>query len=107
MPVRACRALDTAQTGITMSDVDIMKYSEIVARHVRDALDKAQKSVLTVSTETGIPRTTLMRRMRSPETSPFTVTELSAIASVTGVPVTDLTDTKNKKPSAGTEGSKD
>lgn len=97
--------LDTAQTGSTMSGMDSTKYSATVAKHVRAALEQSKKSVLAVSNETGIPHTTLTRRLTSPDMSPFTVTELSKIAVATGVPVTKLTSSKeSKKPSAGTEG---
>ena len=59
------------------------------AAAVRAALDKAGLSVNRTATLTGIPQSTLDRRLRG--TPPgFTVTELSSLASLLGVDVIDL-----------------
>ena len=89
--------LDSAQMGSTMADMDSTRYAEAVAEHVAAAIKKSGKPVLLISSETGIPRTTLQRRLTSPETSPFTVMELGRISTSTGVPVSRLTEMKTKK----------
>ena len=58
------------------------------AMAVEAAIDAAGQSQLGVSDATGIPRTTLIRRLRG--LSPFTIAELEAIAEVLGVTVSDL-----------------
>lgn len=78
--------------------VDSIQYSTTVAKHVTAAIKKKHKTVLSISEETGIPRTTLTRRLASPETSPFTVVELSKIADVLNMPVARFLSNKTKSP---------
>ena len=56
---------------------------------VREALRDAGISQRAASTETGIPLTTLVRRLSG--RSPLLVTELAALASLAGVTVSELT----------------
>ena len=56
---------------------------------VREALRDAGISQRVASTETGIPLTTLVRRLSG--RSPLLVTELAALASLAGVTVSELT----------------
>lgn len=58
------------------------------AMAVEAAIDAAGQSQLGVSDATGIPRTTLIRRLRGQ--SPFTIAELESIAECLGVTVSDL-----------------
>lgn len=65
-------------------------YSEAVAAAVREAMDAAGATRLGVAAATGIPRTTLGRRLLG--TSSFTIAEVHAIASHLGIdPVSILT----------------
>ena len=72
-----------------------MDISRETAALVQAALDVAGRTPLGVSEHTGIPRTTLLRRLTG--TSPFTVAELEMIADFLGVPLLSLipdTDTR-------------
>lgn len=59
-----------------------------VARNVSAALSAAGIAQRDAATQTGIPLTTLSRRLTG--NSPFTVTELDLIAGILGVTVSDL-----------------
>lgn len=63
-------------------DITRIGYTTAVASVVTDRIDAAGKSHLRISEETGIPRTTLARRLSG--ASPFTVAELSALAAALG-----------------------
>lgn len=67
-----------------------MDITRGTAQKVAAALDLAGKSQLSVSEASGIPRTTLLRRLSG--VSPFTVDELQRIADLLGVPVVSLID---------------
>lgn len=72
-----------------------MDISRETAALVQAALDVAERTPLAVSEHTGIPRTTLLRRLTG--TSPFTVAELEMIADFLGVSLLSLipdTDTR-------------
>lgn len=72
-----------------------MDITRGTAQAVTEALKNSGKSQLSLSDESGIPRTTLLRRLSG--ASPFTVAELQRIADVLGVSVVSLlgsTDTK-------------
>lgn len=58
------------------------------AQVVSTAIDAAGLTQLGVSETTGIPRATLIRRLRGQ--SPFTLTELAAVAEVLDTTVGDL-----------------
>lgn len=79
--------------GISMSDMDIIKYARTVAENVTAAIESSGLSTLAVSERTGIARTTLTRRLENPSMSPFTVLELAQISETTGVPLEALTTT--------------
>lgn len=59
-----------------------------VAAAVRQAIEDAGETQLGVAEKTGIPRTTLMRRLGGH--SPFTVAELAAIADALGRRIPDF-----------------
>ena len=63
-------------------------HSERVAYAVRAKMDAADISVGDLSRQTDIPRATLQRRLN--RVTPFTVTEVEAIARALDAPVTDL-----------------
>lgn len=82
--------LTTAQSGSSVAHMDSTQYAAAVARNVDEALRRANRSVLATAAATGIPRTTLDRRLRSSGGSPFSVAELKALADFTGTTVRDL-----------------
>lgn len=59
-----------------------------IANAVKSALDRADISRREAALRTGIPLTTLQRRLTG--RSPFLVTELSVLASVTGTTVSAI-----------------
>lgn len=59
--------------------------TEMTAVVVSEAMTDAGLTVLGVADRTGIPRTTLTRRLSGG--SPFTVAEVDTLAAVVGVPV--------------------
>jgi DNA-binding phage protein len=71
--------------------MDSTQYAAAVAANVEKSIAAAGRSVLSVALETGIPRTTLDRRLRSNGVSPFSVTELKLIADLLGTTARDLT----------------
>ncbi|MHB1063567.1 MAG: helix-turn-helix domain-containing protein [Georgenia sp.] len=71
--------------------MDSTQYAAAVADNVSGAIDTAGKSHLSLAQETGIPRTTLDRRLRSNGASAFSVSELKDIANVLGIKVASLT----------------
>lgn len=72
----------------SVNDMDTTEYTKAVAASVDHLMDEAGVSLLSLSTKTGIPRTTLRRRVLG-HTS-FTVQELAAIAATLGTSVEDL-----------------
>lgn len=58
------------------------------AESVKHLMDEAGLTVLSLSTKTGIPRTTLNRRLLDPQS--FTVRELHVVAVALGTSVTGL-----------------
>lgn len=88
--------------------MDSITYARQVADNVRDAIEQSGKSVLAIAEQTGIPRTTLLRRLDSPETSPLTAVEIGRLADATGRPIPQLVAIhENKKPSVPAEGDED
>lgn len=79
-----------------MADMDTLRFAKQVAANVKKALDDSGLSILETSQKTGIPRTTLTRRLQSPETSPFDCIELSKIANLTKKTVSGLTRVPKK-----------
>lgn len=77
--------------GIYSAYMDSMQYAAAVADNVSRAIEASGKSHLSLAQETGIPRTTLDRRLRSSGGSPFSVSELKDIADVLRVDVASLT----------------
>jgi hypothetical protein len=67
--------------------MDSLRYSVLVAQGVRTALEKAGISRLAAAEKSGIPRTTLNRRLDNPETSSFTIRELHDLSKVAKTPV--------------------
>lgn len=65
-----------------------MDINRETASRVQSALDAAGRTPLAVSEQTGIPRTTLLRRLTG--TSPFTIAELDLISVLLDVPVHSL-----------------
>ena len=65
-------------------------FTTDVAANVRRAISDKGETQLSVSESTGIPRTTLIRRLDG--VNPFTVAELRSIATMLGVRVRDLID---------------
>lgn len=64
-------------------------YAETVAERVSQAIEVAGQSQKSIALVTGIPRTTLARRLSG--ASPFTVAELAAIALALEVDVSTFT----------------
>lgn len=80
----ACR-LDYAQMGSIMTFMNITKYVKAVARIVNDELTRENIAVANAAQKSGIPRTTLMRRLEHPDLYPFTIAELAQISDVLSV----------------------
>ena len=70
--------------------MDTLRYAAGVAQNVSKAIDSSGMTILAISEKTGIPRTTLMRRLEHPESSPFDVTKLARIAFLTRKSVSSL-----------------
>ena len=68
--------------------MDINRYARAVAQATYAAMVAGGETQLGLSEKTGIPRTTLARRLAG--SSPFTVAELAAIADVLDIPVVSL-----------------
>ena len=77
--------------GTSVTHMDSTEYAAAVAANVKAAIDQANRSVLSVSRQAGIPQTTLDHRLKSNGFSPFSVAELKAIADVLGRSASDLT----------------
>ena len=65
-----------------------MDITQATSEAVAEAIESAGQTHLAVAEQTGIPRTTLLRRLTG--TSPFTVSELERIAALLSVPVHSL-----------------
>lgn len=63
-----------------MSFMDSSSFAMLVARNVSSVINRSGVSMLRASQLTGIPRVTLIRRLRFPSTSPFDVHELEMLA---------------------------
>lgn len=70
--------------------MDSMKFVEAVASTVSAGLTQHDLPVIAAAEKSGIPRTTLMRRLSSPEISPFNLLELSKLSELLGTKVSDL-----------------
>lgn len=70
--------------------MDSFKLARNLAHSITDHMQQAGVSVNSAATETGIPRTTLIRKLQFPETYPFTVTEIQKIAALTGSTASQL-----------------
>lgn len=70
--------------------MDSTEYAAAVAANVDAAIRDGDKSVLSIAAKTGIPRTTLDRRLRSGGLSPFTVSEVKAIATALDITAASL-----------------
>lgn len=71
--------------------MDSTEYAAAVAANIQSAIKRAGKPVATLAAETGIPRSTLDRRLRSHGLSPFTVREVKAIALALSTPAEPVT----------------
>lgn len=80
--------LTVLHLGHSVLHMDTLPASQRVALAVRDHLRQAGKTQLDIVDATGIPRTTLNRRMTG--NSPFTISELELIAGAIGVTVTEI-----------------
>ncbi|MGL5825975.1 MAG: helix-turn-helix domain-containing protein [Nocardioides sp.] len=68
-------------------------YTDAIAQRVQDALTRHGVSIVWLADTTGIALPTLQRHLQS--LSPFTITELDAIANALGISITTLlTDTQ-------------
>ena len=67
-----------------MAVMDITKHVEAVAEIINDELTSRGMAVIALAEKSGIPRTTLMRRLEYPNSYPFTVAELAQISDVFG-----------------------
>lgn len=65
-----------------------MDITRTTAQAVTECLKRSGRSQLSLSEESGIPRTTLLRRLSG--ATPFTVEELQRIADCLDVPVVSL-----------------
>jgi ABC-type methionine transport system permease subunit len=63
--------------------MDTIRYCTLVANAVTKALEEKNISILSAAEQTGIPRTTLIRRLENPEASPLTTRELALLARIT------------------------
>ncbi len=77
--------------GSSVFHMDSTAYAAAVAANIKTAIEKKGISVLSVATDTGIPRTTLDRRFKSDGAAPFTVREIKKIANLLGVSAVELT----------------
>ena len=73
-----------------MTLMDTLQLAFNVAKVITNQLEMEKISIATASKKTGIPRTTLLRRLENPETSPFTVTELQKLAELTSTTVSSI-----------------
>ena len=76
--------------GITVVYMDSTGYAAAVAAKVEKAIDDAGETQVSISEKTGIPRTTLQRRLNSSGVHPFNMRELADIATALGVPAAEL-----------------
>lgn len=68
-----------------MTFMNITKYVKAVARIVNDELTRENIAVANAAQKSGIPRTTLMRRLEHSDLYPFTIAELAQISDVLSV----------------------
>ena len=71
-------------------------YSAMIAERIGEAIHSSGRSLLSISTETGISHSTLTRRVKSKGASPFTVTELDRIAAALGTDLISLLEDANR-----------
>ena len=71
-------------------------YSAKIAEKIGEAIQSSGRSILSVSTETGISHSTLTRRVKSRGASPFTVTELDRITAALGLDLISLLEDANR-----------
>lgn len=65
-----------------MTAMDSMRYTKAVADVVTQGIDQAGLTIASTAEQSGIARTTLMRRLDHPESSPLNVIELAQLAQV-------------------------
>ena len=70
--------------------MDIEAFSRTVIRNIAARMNEEGITTVALSEKTGIPRTTLTRRLTAPELSPMTITELQAIAAALNTSVVEL-----------------
>lgn len=70
--------------------MDSTTYAAEVAANIQNQIKAAGLSVLSVAQATGIPYTTLTRRLASNGLAPFTVREVKVIADHLGTSASDL-----------------
>lgn len=71
-------------------------YSEMIAERIGEAIQSSGRSLLSISTETGISHSTLTRRVKSKGASPFTITELDRITTALGLNLLSLLEDANR-----------
>lgn len=81
--------LTVAQLVTTMQDM-VTITAETVANNVKYALEESGLTLSETAEKTGIPRTTLTRRLKSANTSPFDVSELLRLSKVTKYSIEDF-----------------
>lgn len=62
--------------------MDITKYVAAVAQIIQTELDAQGCPVAKAAQKSGVPRTTLQRKLEHPNQYPFTIAELAQLASV-------------------------
>lgn len=70
--------------------MDSTEYAAAVANQIREAIDSVGETQVSISEKTGIPRTTLQRRLVGDGIHPFTMREVKEIALVLGTTAKDL-----------------
>lgn len=71
-------------------------FSARIAERIGEAIQSSGRSLLSISTETGISHSTLTRRVKSKGASPFTVTELDRIAVALGTDLISLLEESHR-----------
>lgn len=77
--------------GSTVVSMDSTEYAAAVAAKVEHAMHAAHETQASLAEKTGIPRTTLQRRLTSHGIHPFNVRELRDVAKALGTTAAELT----------------
>ena len=66
--------------------------SKVLAQTIKAELGRQQRTIVSLAKETGIPNSTLDRKLNHPERYPLTVIDLGSIAEELGLDARDLLD---------------